>query len=261
MSSTTSSTPTTTTDGSTFTTYPASPSPSSGKGGGTSTSLYLFTFLATLFLLLFVSSAIILRSFVLRRRFRRRIEEAILAGVMTPNEAAHRGRRRNFGAKPKMWEAWVSPGGDAGSWASIMPVSVQPESHNPAQQSASPSVDAAPDGPAPPLHRRLLRNPFSRRPPAEPPRPPTPPRAETSPVSPAAAPDGMLVSVLIAMPDARRSHMGGGLSSAAKKGESLNSNWEYEEDELPDMVLGVARLSYREDTSSVDAGVITYWLH
>jgi hypothetical protein len=110
-----------------------SSSPSSNNGGGPSSSLYLyaplplvyvasllialclgnnrFTFLATLFLLLFVSSAIILRSFILRRRFRRRIEQAILAGVIVPNRPGHRTsrRRRPIGEKPKLWEAWVSP--------------------------------------------------------------------------------------------------------------------------------------------------------
>jgi hypothetical protein len=68
-----------------------------------------FTFLATLFLLLFVSSAIILRSFILRRRFRRRIEEAILAGVIPPPQTGRVNRRRVIGEKPKLWEARVCP--------------------------------------------------------------------------------------------------------------------------------------------------------
>lgn len=68
-----------------------------------------FTFLATLFLLLFVSSAIILRSFILRRRFRRRIEEAILAGVIPPPQTGRVSRRRVIGEKPKLWEARVFP--------------------------------------------------------------------------------------------------------------------------------------------------------
>ena len=73
---------------------------------------YRFTFLATLFLLLFVSSAIILRSFVLRRRFRRRIEEAILAGVVAPHHGARVRSRRVIGEKPKLWEARVAPATD-----------------------------------------------------------------------------------------------------------------------------------------------------
>jgi hypothetical protein len=71
-----------------------------------------FTFLATLFLLLFVSSAIILRSFILRRRFRRRIEEAILAGVIPAPHTARVSRRRALGEKPKLWEARVYPAAD-----------------------------------------------------------------------------------------------------------------------------------------------------
>jgi hypothetical protein len=62
-----------------------------------------------LFLLLFVSSAIILRSFILRRRFRRRIEEAILAGVLPPPTTGRVSRRRAIGEKPKLWEARVHP--------------------------------------------------------------------------------------------------------------------------------------------------------
>jgi len=78
-----------------------------------------FTFLATLFLLLFVSSAIILRSFVLRRRFRRRIEEAILAGVIAPPHTRRTSRRRAIGEKPKLWEARVAHASDDG-WHAII---------------------------------------------------------------------------------------------------------------------------------------------
>jgi hypothetical protein len=77
-----------------------------------------FTFLATLFLLLFVSSAIILRSFILRRRFRQRIEEAILAGVIVPNPTGRVSRRRVLGEKPRLWEARVFPADDD-RWDSI----------------------------------------------------------------------------------------------------------------------------------------------
>jgi hypothetical protein len=59
-----------------------------------------------------VSSAIILRSFILRRRFRRRIEEAILAGVIPPPHTARVSRRRAIGEKPKLWEARVYPAAD-----------------------------------------------------------------------------------------------------------------------------------------------------
>ena len=79
-----------------------------------------FTFLATLFLLLFVSSAIILRSFILRRRFRQRIEEAILAGVIVPTPTGRVSRRRAaLGEKPKLWETCVLPADDD-RWDSIV---------------------------------------------------------------------------------------------------------------------------------------------
>ena len=80
---------------------------------------YRFTFLATLFLLLFVSSAIILPSFVLRRRFRRRIEEVILAGVIAPHHIGRTTRRRAIGEKPKLWVARVFPASDDG-WHAII---------------------------------------------------------------------------------------------------------------------------------------------
>ncbi|KAI0044402.1 hypothetical protein FA95DRAFT_1608564 [Auriscalpium vulgare] len=228
--------------------FTADPSATPKDNTKNSSSLYLFTFLAALFLLLFVSSAIILRSFVLRRRFRRRIEEAILAGVITPNDVTSRGRGRNFGAKPKIWEAYVSPGGS--EWDSIMPVAaltVSPPNNTPQAILPRPLHDDASltDSSPPPLYRRVFRNPLRTRPSAEPP-------AETSPGSPRpelpqdAPPSAVQVSVLIAMPDARRSHMPGASSTSWKgKAKSVNSNWEYEEDELPEMVIGVSELQYR----------------
>ncbi|KAF9235630.1 hypothetical protein BU15DRAFT_77756 [Melanogaster broomeanus] len=45
-----------------------------------SSTLYLFTFLATLFVLLLISSSIVLRSCILRRRFRQRYERALADG-------------------------------------------------------------------------------------------------------------------------------------------------------------------------------------
>lgn len=81
-----------------------------------------FTFLATLLLLLAVSCAIVARSLVVRRRFRRRVEEAIAAGLIPPQNAplgAGFGgpRRRDIGQKPTMWDSWLAPG-DA-KWSEI----------------------------------------------------------------------------------------------------------------------------------------------
>ena len=45
---------------------------------------------------------------MLRRRFRRSIEEAILAGVVAPNHTGRVRSRRAIGEKPKLWEARVA---------------------------------------------------------------------------------------------------------------------------------------------------------
>lgn len=72
-----------------------------------------FTFLATLFVLLAVSCAIVLRSFYLRRQLRRRYEAAIAAGLLPPNvlPGHHAGgrKKRDFGEKPKLYDAAVVP--------------------------------------------------------------------------------------------------------------------------------------------------------
>ncbi|KZT60116.1 hypothetical protein CALCODRAFT_150477 [Calocera cornea HHB12733] len=95
------------------------------RTGFASGSLYLFTFLTTLLLLLTVSFGIVLRSFVLRRRFRRRVEAAIAAGVLLPGSLnAGRGDRR-LQEKPKLWEVWMdeekaAKGTDGAAWDDIM---------------------------------------------------------------------------------------------------------------------------------------------
>ncbi|KAF8840612.1 hypothetical protein BDN67DRAFT_1069163 [Paxillus ammoniavirescens] len=82
-----------------------------------------YTFLATVFFLLLVSSSIVLRSYILRRRFRRRYEHALANGVLTELDGATLagvarnygvdgpgggfGRARRLGAKPLLWETWV----------------------------------------------------------------------------------------------------------------------------------------------------------
>ncbi|KAL7410171.1 hypothetical protein BDY24DRAFT_400995 [Mrakia frigida] len=114
----------------TATTTSSTATQTSGGGGGSSatqSSLYLFTFLATLFVLLGVSFSIATRSFILRRRFRARVEAALLRGETFPgmdnylgrlgyghiqydvgNMGQTLGRRpkiaRDFGPVPEMWE-------------------------------------------------------------------------------------------------------------------------------------------------------------
>ena len=64
--------------------------------------------MATLFVLLIVSSAIVMRSFFIRRRFRREIEHALAAGnIIIPPTAGAGTRRRPLGEKPKLWDTSV----------------------------------------------------------------------------------------------------------------------------------------------------------
>ncbi|KAF8964370.1 hypothetical protein BDZ97DRAFT_1919057 [Flammula alnicola] len=100
-----------------------SSSPQHGGNGSTSSNLYLVTFLATLFLLLFVSCAIVLRSYLLRRRYQRRLDEAMAAGMLLAPRTQG-SKRKRFGAKPKIIDTWLSDGGPV--WDHIMPLSAQP---------------------------------------------------------------------------------------------------------------------------------------
>ncbi|KAJ2914670.1 hypothetical protein MD484_g5737, partial [Candolleomyces efflorescens] len=73
----------------------------------------VYTFLATLVLLLSVSAAIVIRSFILRRRHRRMVEEAIRNGTWVPQNVPPSGRapRVDLSKKPVMWEAYLGGGG------------------------------------------------------------------------------------------------------------------------------------------------------
>ncbi|TFK27240.1 hypothetical protein FA15DRAFT_666533 [Coprinopsis marcescibilis] len=66
----------------------------------------VYTFLATLVLLLSVSAAIVIRSFVLRRRHRLMVEEAIRNGTWVPS-AQSRAPRVDLSKKPVLWEAYM----------------------------------------------------------------------------------------------------------------------------------------------------------
>ncbi|OBZ71625.1 Protein SOK1 [Grifola frondosa] len=104
----------------------------------TAGSLHRFTFLATLFLLLFVSSAIVMRGFYLRRRFRRQLEAAIAAGALVESPGDPRARRRL--RRPKLWDASLQGArrGLAG-WEDIMVSPLAPLLHR-AALSALPTV-------------------------------------------------------------------------------------------------------------------------
>ncbi|KAH6912918.1 hypothetical protein BKA70DRAFT_780040 [Coprinopsis sp. MPI-PUGE-AT-0042] len=87
----------------------AAPSPSQRpERGGNNTNLYLVTFVATLFLLLFVSCGIVLRSYILRRRYQRQINFALANGaVITPRTPGS--RRKRLGVRPRLYETWIAP--------------------------------------------------------------------------------------------------------------------------------------------------------
>ncbi|KIP06906.1 hypothetical protein PHLGIDRAFT_19341 [Phlebiopsis gigantea 11061_1 CR5-6] len=104
---------------------------SDSNSGGTSllssqASLYLYTFLVTLILLLAVSGAIVLRSYVVRRRQRRMVEEAIRNGTYVPPERA---KGKKLGEKPVLYDvyltegdkAWIGVGGQEKSSDKSMP--------------------------------------------------------------------------------------------------------------------------------------------
>ena len=86
-----------------------------GLGGVCGVNSCSLTFLATLFVLLFICSAIILRSFLQRRRLRRQIEAQIAAGLLPPEAALQRLRRHyqyDYGEKPKLWDCYITPAPD-----------------------------------------------------------------------------------------------------------------------------------------------------
>ncbi|KAI0300300.1 hypothetical protein BC826DRAFT_670292 [Russula brevipes] len=259
MSSTTPS-PSTATSGPPFAPPTSGPSqnPGGGGGGGPSSSLYL-----------------------------RRIEEAILAGVMPPPHTGRASRRRALGEKPKLWEARVYPAADD-RWDTIVPVSVLPtittatataavtsgEHANDATVNAnvnrSRAAVQAPVSDAPPLAlsdpptRRLWpRNLFSRgrgratapslAPTSEPEdssgggllqmqgqNAPSP----TSSSSPPPTYEQLQVTVLIAMPDPRRPHPDGMAFTGHLKGKERSLDMDYEEDDLPEMALGLTELQH-----------------
>ncbi|EGN97997.1 hypothetical protein SERLA73DRAFT_182816 [Serpula lacrymans var. lacrymans S7.3] len=229
----------------------------SGQPGTTSSTLYLFTFLATLFVLLLISSAIILRSFVLRRRFRRRVEEAIAAGIyidVAPRAAAGSRTFRVLGEKPKFYETWITPTNNQ-KWDGLMPISAQIAPTKPSRpdkqfsflpaSTTTNAITTTPDSPPRTFLGRSLRNPFTRAPPS----PPTPPPVSSPVVE--EQEERIAVSVLISMPSASRSITA---PSQSYKGKA-RSSWEphREDGEMPDVILGVAELPYSRPSSAHEA--------
>ncbi|KAI0785269.1 hypothetical protein C8Q75DRAFT_776628 [Abortiporus biennis] len=275
MSTATTSSPTT--SESAFFTPSPTPTDSGGGGGGgggfgnNSTPLYLFTFLATLFVLLFVSCAIVLRSFIIRRRYRRQIEEAIATGAMIPPPPGTFGgsgrRQREFGEKPKLWDV-EARNGKGLSWNVVLPVSAYiPPSPTKLASSSASSTSSDDES-----HHRVSRftalfHPFAhRRAHSSLSSPSTP--IPLSPTSSSQVIDAKLinaervdVSVVIQFPNPRRPRYRRGRacreeassieleSSPIKgKGRSLDSGYSDEEDEeMPDVALGFAKVPLRHN--------------
>jgi hypothetical protein len=185
-----------------------------------SSNLYLVTFLATLFLLLFVSFAIVLRSYILRSRFRRQLREA---GIILDSRSRGTKKRRSS-VIPKIFDIWLVQGGE--TWEETMPVSAQPlytkrrvkESKTTPSQQVSISNPNAMSLPSP------LRWQFWRS--STPVIPIPPPTA----VEPAKARSQVLqVAVLVSMPSPNRAH------------QSLKHQSQEE------VVFGILRLPYKPE--------------
>ncbi|KAJ7675889.1 hypothetical protein DFH06DRAFT_670945 [Mycena polygramma] len=96
-----------------------SPSSSASSTSDPNSNLYLFTFLATLILLLVVSSAVLARAVFVRRRFRRTVDRALEQGLVLSQQ--------QFVAPPKLFDVYLDDTKHPlPSWAGITPISVQP---------------------------------------------------------------------------------------------------------------------------------------
>ncbi|KAL0960968.1 hypothetical protein HGRIS_005965 [Hohenbuehelia grisea] len=91
-----------------------------------SSNLYLFTFLSTLIVLVLISGLIILRSFIIRRRINRSIQEALQQGILLPlNTPGGRGGKCKYVVqqRPKLYESWLADGGEM--WDEMSPICAQ----------------------------------------------------------------------------------------------------------------------------------------
>ena len=111
-----------------------------------------------------------------------------------------------------------------------------------------------------PLHRRpWLRNLFSWRrggssPPTDPPPISEPFEDLRSPGfqgqgPPSSTQDRLRMTVLVAMPDPRRPHTEGVVFAGQSKGKEKSLDLDYDEDDLPEMVLGLTELQYKDNVT------------
>ncbi|KAI0074742.1 hypothetical protein K474DRAFT_1699516 [Panus rudis PR-1116 ss-1] len=163
------------------TTTSSAPTSTSAISGDTnpnlssSAALYLYTFLATLVLLLTVSAAIVIRSYVLRRRQRVLLEEAIRNGTLSPDFGTprSRGNKVDIGNKPEIYDVYLVPCGDMKGasekgewWDELSPVAAQyiHTSHLQSHSSDSPSMSHAERPSFLTRFRRNLFRPFGHTP-------------------------------------------------------------------------------------------------
>ncbi|KAE9404045.1 hypothetical protein BT96DRAFT_447621 [Gymnopus androsaceus JB14] len=237
---------------STSTSAPVSTSTSSSSGSNPlSTSsqgnLYLFTFLSTLLVLLLISCSIVFRSFVLRRRYQRRLAEALASGaILAPRTQGS--RRKRFRTRPKFFDTWISEVEPSSKWAELMPVSVLPVKTK-KKHRLSETVERPNDPRSEAVFQRLfssyLLEPRSRRrsrnvdddsAPSSPssPGPVTPIQEKADPIAnsnPTTQKNVVQVAVLVAMP-------------CPPRPASLRPT---DEEQIPEVAFGVTRLLYRSN--------------
>ncbi|KIK06189.1 hypothetical protein K443DRAFT_674467 [Laccaria amethystina LaAM-08-1] len=194
----------------------------------------------------------------MRRRLRRRIEEAHALGiVLAPRTQGS--RRRRFGAKPKMFDVWIEEGGC--KWNEITPLMAQPllvkrrYKDKPAPPSSDPQ---APANESPPVHlpnstthsrsavvpsassraATIIRSLFRRTSP-----PPEQPLI-AQPEKPLyrIRTEMLQVAVLVAMPSRP-------LDNNSTEKRSTQDGYD-DEQILPELVMGVTRIYYPPKTSS-----------
>jgi len=218
------------------------------------THVLLDSFLAMLLLLLTVSCGVVLRSFLVRRRVRSHIRQAIAAGFEVDEHGNITGRQpkpKQLGEKPVMWEVWLDEKGGVSGESQDITLSTERYSNfgdekkcheGPWNNILPVSVKVLPAPSPPPMY--LVSNPSlvsnatqlhhaSRRP------------VSPSVVAVPPAPDKLEVSVLISMPNpnCRFAHgQANGNYAISSKGKEKD---DAEEGEVPHLLFGVTEVGLR----------------
>ncbi|KAI6038273.1 hypothetical protein EDC04DRAFT_2896686 [Pisolithus marmoratus] len=190
----------------------------------------------TLFLLLAVTSTVIARSLVLRRRHRRILEQgtnprfAADVGPSTPtNGTGTRRRQRAVGEKPALWQLWTQSLGDVGKdcgravWTDIKPVSIAYVNKEEDKEPLHPWLEKPP-----PLRTQRILT-FHKRP-RVPQEPASSPSGVETPSSLPSQTSQLRISVLVAMPAPK-------YSVSSQKDTSLEVL-----DQLPPIEIGVVEV-------------------